>query len=93
MIDAISNAGTAMKGQLTMKPEQLQTAKLEQAKGLATVLTGVRKGLYFAFPLFTTAIVIDYVSSTVTEYGYGFLVVMLIAYALFKLRDLIRGTI
>jgi len=93
MIDAAANAGQAIKGQLTMKPEQLPAEKLEQAKGLAIVLTGVRKGLYFAFPLFTAAVAITLTRTEATEYGYWFLVIMLIAYGLFKLRDLIRGTI
>ena len=91
--DSLKTSGSMLKQQVTMKPEQLTKDKLEQAKGLASVLTGIRKGVYFAFPLFTTAVVITYVKSMIPEYGYWFLIVMLIVYGLFKLRDLIRGTI
>jgi hypothetical protein len=99
MYDATKSAASTLKSELTKKPEELPPEKLKQAKGLARVLTELRKATYLLFSLLLVIIVlaelshylpVDSLPATIGLYGLEFLGVI---YFLFKIRDYVRGTI
>jgi hypothetical protein len=83
-----------IKGEFTKTPEQLDSKKLEQAKGLAEIFTQLRKFLYLFFSImagisfFGIAILlgVNFIIQII-------IIILLIPYSLFKIRDYIRGTI
>ena len=99
-INAIKNTGAAMKGQLTMKPEQLAPAQLEKAKGLAKWMTSLRQFSYVIISLLGCSggsiyFVRDVVGlDNVLYWPFAILtIICFITFFIFKFRDYMRGTI
>ena len=61
MYDAVKNAGSAMHGQFIMQPEGLKPNQLKRAKGLAGILTSLRKVLNLLFNGLTIVVIISYI--------------------------------
>ena len=82
-----------LKGEFTKKPEELSSTQLVKATKLAKALTHLRKFLYFFFSIGTAiafaTIAIEYADAWVSY----IIIVLMIPYIFFKIRDFIRGTI
>jgi len=82
-----------IKGELTKKSEELTSEKLAQAKGLAQILTELRKFLYLFFSIGAGIALLAISTQYAENWVSLILVVFLVIYSLFKIRDYIRGTI
>ena len=82
-----------MIDEFTKKPEDLTPEKLQQAKGLASIITGIRKGAYFIFYLLSSIVILGFIHGTIPLLAEYCAMIILLIFMLFKFRDLIRGTI
>jgi len=99
-IDAIKNAGDAVKGQLTMKPEQLDAKQLSRATAMSKALTEIRKFSYIIIPVAGCGAGIVYFAreligvESLIYYPMAIcLIVFYVFFVLFNARDYLRGTI
>lgn len=83
-----------LKEELTKKPEQLNEKQLGQATALANILTGMRRVSFMIFYLLASMSVIYIIKQTnVVSPVPEIVSIILIIFIIFKIRDLIRGTI
>jgi hypothetical protein len=83
----------AIKMQVTATPGSLSPEKLEEAKGLAKILTEMRKFVYFFFSLMIVMSAV-WMASNLADFWITMIIgIFGIMYLCFKLRDYVRGTI
>jgi hypothetical protein len=93
-LDELGIYAKSFTKEFTKKPADLSETQLKKAKGMAEFLTIIRKLSYFFF----SVVVVIVVYSAIQNYNILDIFkiianIILSIYLLFKLRDLIRGTI
>jgi hypothetical protein len=83
-----------LKGEFTKTPEQLTEKQLGTAKTLANIFSFIRRAIYFFFDV-SSAVVVYMLMEVFSPDPLilNIVLVFLIVYSIFKIRDLLRGTI
>jgi len=82
-----------LKNEFTKKPEDLTESQLKKASGLANILTSIRQVSYFSIEMIVMMWVV-YTLYNMLIYPIDILLILVgVAYGIFKLRDFVRGDI